>query len=153
GFGGIIAEVLKRRRDRMSYFQAKARNPAKGMKGIVAVIAPWSNGQYRMHMLREGGLPFGSSAPESIEEAKRRCQETMGIQPDEWEEHDGEPFWLPVLESAFEKTVAQLSGESPRTVITDVNEGAVIETDRASSAENGSPRISADEAGIHFSGS
>jgi hypothetical protein len=95
----------------MSYLQAKARNPAVGMEGIVAVIAPWFDGQYRTHMLREGGLPFGSSAPETVEEAKRRCQETMGIQPEEWEEHDGEPFWLPILRGAFEDAVSKFPSE------------------------------------------
>jgi hypothetical protein len=99
----------------MSYLQATARKPAEGMGGIVAVIAPWLRGQYRTHMLRAGGMPFGSFAPETIEEAKRSCQQTMGIQPDEWEEHEGEPFWLPILRSAFEGAVSKFPSEDDAT--------------------------------------
>jgi len=95
----------------MSYLQAKARHPAVGTERIIAVIAPWFDGEYRTHMLREGGMPFGSSAPQSMEEAKRHCQQTMGIQPDDWKEHDGEPFWLPILRGAFEDATSQFPPE------------------------------------------
>lgn len=95
----------------MSYLQAKARNPAEGTEGIVAVIAPWSEGRVRVHMLREGGMPFGSSAPETEEQAKYSCQERLGIGPGEWETHEGEPFWLPILWSAHEDAVAEFPSE------------------------------------------
>jgi hypothetical protein len=95
----------------MGNLQAKARNPAKGMEGIIAVIAPWLDGEYRTHMVREGGMPFGSSAPETVDQAKARCQRTMGIQPDEWEEHEGEPFWLPIPRGAFEDAVSKFPSE------------------------------------------
>ncbi len=81
------------------------------MEGVVAVIAPWFDGQFRVPMLREGGMPFGSSAPETVEEGKRRCLERMGILPDEWETHEGEPFWLPILRSAFEDAIAKFPSE------------------------------------------
>ena len=82
------------------------------MEGVIAVIAPWLDGQYCCHMLREGGMPFGSSAPETVEESKRRCQQTMGILPEDWQACEGEPFWLPILRSAFSETLSKFPDEN-----------------------------------------
>jgi hypothetical protein len=95
----------------MSYLQAKARNPVKGMEDAIAVITLWGDGEFRTHLLREGGMPFCSSAPATVEAAKLRCQQTMGIQPDEWETHDGEPVWLPILFGAWKATISKISSD------------------------------------------
>src|SRR5437762_10921781 len=93
----------------MSYLQGKARKPSKGMEGIIGVIAPRPGGEHRTHLLGEGRTPFCSSAPETVEAARRRCQQTLGIQPEEWETLEGEPFWLPILYSAWKDTITKLS--------------------------------------------
>ena len=57
------------------------------------------------------GAAFGmealSSAPETVAAAKLRCQQTMGIQPGEWETLDAEPFWLSILFGAWKDTISK----------------------------------------------